>query len=359
MTGYNKNTKLVPVLLGDPRRPDLVKPGRRFDQDDYLAVDELKAALSCINDYEFYYIDEHDKMLEELIRLRPYYHIVLNLCDEGFNNDPLMEMHIPAILDVLNMRYTGAGPRCLSYCYDKSLVKSVAKDMGIPVPKSVLINDLKDLDSIHVDFPLIVKPNFGDNSFGITYNSIVWTWYELNDRIRWMRGVLKYKRPIMLEEYIHGDDISVGIVGNPPNDYIFLPIIKEDYSGLPDGLPRICCYEAKWMKGTPYDVVKSVRAELSSGLNELIQNWCKMLFERFECRDYARFDWRLSKDGTPMLLEVNPNPGWVWDGHLNKMASLANISYPELLRMIISAAERRLMVKMDYDILKSPRPGYL
>ena len=66
-------------------------------------------------------------------------------------------------------------------------------------------------------------------------------------------------------------------------------------------------------------------------------------FERLECRDYARFDWRLDASGNPKLLEVNPNPGWCWDGHLAKMAAIAGISYGEMLGAILKNAEARML----------------
>jgi D-alanine-D-alanine ligase len=66
------------------------------------------------------------------------------------------------------------------------------------------------------------------------------------------------------------------------------------------------------------------------------------LFERLECRDYSRFDWRLDAKGQPKLLEVNPNPGWCWDGHLAKMAKFGGMSYAEMLQAILQAAEQRL-----------------
>jgi hypothetical protein len=59
----------------------------------------------------------------------------------------------------------------------------------------------------------------------------------------------------------------------------------------------------------------------------------------------VRFDWRLDSEGTPRLLEVNPNPGWCWDGHLAKMAKLAGISYPQMLHQILRAAEDRLQLQ--------------
>ena len=69
------------------------------------------------------------------------------------------------------------------------------------------------------------------------------------------------------------------------------------------------------------------------------------LFERLECRDYARLDWRLDSKGKPKLLEVNPNPGWCWDGHLAKMSKMDNVSYSQMLGLIIKAAEKRYDVQ--------------
>jgi D-alanine-D-alanine ligase len=250
---------------------------------------------------------------------------------------------------MLGIPYTGADPRCLAYCYDKSFVKSVTKDLGIPTPESTLINDPSEIYNLHLEFPVIVKPNFGDNSYGITHKNVVKDVDGLMNVLSWLRESLGYKGPILLEEYVEGDDISVGIVGNPPDDYLMLPIIKEDYSQVPAEFPRICCYEAKWLKGTPYDSVTSKRIDLPESTRNMLERWCLLLFERFGCRDYARFDWRLGSDGVPKLLEINPNPGWVWDGHLNKMASLAGISYPELLRMIIVSAEKRLNRKKIFE----------
>ena len=69
---------------------------------------------------------------------------------------------------------------------------------------------------------------------------------------------------------------------------------------------------------------------------------CLKLFERLECRDYARFDWRIDNNGTPRLLEVNPNPGWCWDGHLAKMAKLQGMSYSAMLASIVEACKSRM-----------------
>jgi D-alanine-D-alanine ligase len=86
-----------------------------------------------------------------------------------------------------------------------------------------------------------------------------------------------------------------------------------------------------------------VKADLPEETEKAIVEWSTRLAVRLGCRDYCRFDWRLSAAGEPKLLEVNPNPGWCWDGHLAKMAAIAGISYPEMIGMILRAAERRIL----------------
>jgi D-alanine-D-alanine ligase len=125
-----------------------------------------------------------------------------------------------------------------------------------------------------------------------------------------------------------------------------LPIIEEDYSLLPADLPRICGYEAKWLPDSPYWNVRSAPANLPDDMEKFVIECCLKLFERLECRDYCRFDWRVSAKGEPKILEVNPNPGWCWDGHLAKMAKVGGMSYPQMLGAVLTAAEERLGVQL-------------
>jgi D-alanine-D-alanine ligase len=244
--------RLVVVLLGDPTLKNVVKPGSVFDEDDVHALNELKSALLGLRGYKFVFLDKHATFLDFLRENRDSIYMVLNLCDDGFLNNPYMELHIPALLDILGIRYTGAGPRCLSICYDKSAVKSIASSMGIPVPHHILIENAK-----HVGkpvFPAIVKPNFGDNSWGIDARSVVRNMSELDAAIKELSTRWGYRGPILVEEYIEGIDLTVSILGNPPDD-IALPILTEDYSMLPENLPKILTYQAKWMPNSEYGKV--------------------------------------------------------------------------------------------------------
>ncbi len=345
--------KNVAVLLGDPKRPDIVKPDTVFDEDDYNTIQQLKIALSSLKNYRFVYLDRHSSMMSDLARMKNRIDYALNLCDEGYDNDPKKELHVPAMLEVMGVPYTGSNPQCLAHCYDKSLIRGIAKEMEIPVADAFYIKPEDNVYEMNIGFPVLAKPNFGDSSFGITRESVAKNVEELNDAIVRIRDTFGYDKPLLVEEFLPGKDLTLGLIGNPPESYRVFPIAEEDYSGLPEGLPRICGYEAKWLQDSPYfRNLRSVRAVLDDKTEKMIVELSIKLAERLDCRDYVRFDWRLDARGIPKLLEVNPNPGWCWDGHLAKMAAFDGLSYPEMLQAILSAAEQRIAQSAENGRLK-------
>lgn len=342
-----RRVRKVAVLLGDHRRPDSVKPNSVFDTDDFHTIAELKRALAKLSGFRFSFIDDHDTLIEKFTTAGAKIDFVFNLCDEGHNNEATKELHIPALLEVLDVPYSGGNPQCLAYCYDKSLVRGVATEMGIPVPEAFSVTPEEvTFIALPLDFPVIVKPNFGDSSIGITADSVCHDIRQLEQAIATVRSTAGYDRPVLVEQFLSGKDISVGIIGNPPDSYTMLPIIEEDYSMLPDDLPKVCGYEAKWDEESVYfKNVSSIQAELPQSTVEFLNASCIKLFQRLNCQDYARFDWRLDANNTPRLLEVNPNPGWCWDGHLARMAAFAGMSYAEMLEAILNACDERIAAK--------------
>jgi D-alanine-D-alanine ligase len=342
-----RKQKHVVVLMGDPNVSDVIKPNSTFDADDFHTIQELKKALTSLKNYRFTYLSNHRTLIHDLQKIAPHVDFVFNLCDEGYNNEALKELHVPALLDMLEIQYTGGNPRCLAFCYDKSLVRGIATELDIPVPQAFLVKG-EDIAFIGfpLHFPVIVKPNLGDSSFGITKDNVCHNVRELEEIISSVRQKTGFESNILVEQFLTGQDLTVGIIGNMPDAYTVLPVIEEDYSDLPEGLPKICGYEAKWDPQSPYwKNLKSVPAQLPEETERFLIASCLKLFSRLECRDYARFDWRVDKNGTPRLLEVNPNPGWCWDGHLAKMAKLAGISYSEMLEYILHSCEKRVMAQ--------------
>lgn len=336
--------KAVAVIMGDPRKSDAVKPSGAFDETDLDTVKKLKAALTDLPGYDFTYFDDHDMLISDARRIRAEHDYVLNLCDEGFGNLASRELHLPAFLEMLDIPYTGGPPQSLAYCYDKSLVRGVAREMDIPVPLAFLIrSDDNAFFELTLPFPVIVKPNFGDSSVGITARSVCYDVQELESAILDVRDRFGYDKPVLIEQFLTGKEVTVGLIGNPPGPCIALPIIEEDYSLLPEGLPKLCGYEAKWDPESAYwKALRSIRADLPEETEGFLIATCQRLFERLGCRDYARFDWRLDNNGTPRLLEANPNPGWCWDGHFARMAAFAGHGYGDMLGLILKAAEERI-----------------
>ncbi len=330
----------IAVLLGDPRLPDPVKRGGRFDDADFVTGERLQAALAELTDYRFRYLDNHASLYADLRANRPPF--ALNFCDEGFNNDPFRELHVPALLEMLDIPYSGAGPACLGLCYNKSLVRGIAQAIDVPVPAETYFNADDLAATIPSVFPALIKPNFGDLSIGIGQDAIVHSWEEAIARLDRLRKAMP-GCPILIQEFLPGPEYSVGIIGNPGQDYRVLPPLEVDYSRLDPALPRLLPYELKWVPTSPYWLQIGYRkARLDEEARRKLVDYANILFERLGCRDYARFDFRADADGEIRLLEVNPNPGWCWDGKLNLMAELAGLRYSELLRLIIDAAQQRV-----------------
>jgi len=329
----------VTVLLGDPRLPDACKRDGRFNEEDLETIERLRSALGSLKDFRFEYVDRHEGLLDDLRARTPAF--VLNLCDEGYGNDALKELHVPALLEVLGIPYSGAGPAALGLCYDKAHVRAIAEGLDIPVPLETLSDPDDQGATLPSVLPALVKPALGDSSVGITVRSVVDSPRALLDRMRELRSELP-GRPLLIQELLTGPEYSVGLIGNPGQGYEFLPVLEVDYSELPEGLPHILGYESKWLPDSPYWTHLRYRpAELAEERIRELWDWSARLFERLGCRDYARVDFRCDAEGRPKLLEVNPNPGWCWDGKLNLMAEFGGRSYAELLLSILEAAQRR------------------
>ena len=332
----------VTVLLGDPRLPDQVKRGGAFQDEDMETVRRLKDALAELTTYKFRYLDNHATLDRDLADLRT--DLVFNLCDEGFNNDPFKELHVPAMLDALGLPYPGGAPAALAACYDKGLVRAVAMTLDVPVPLETYVRPGDQGATLPSVFPALLKPNTGDSSQGITMDAVVSNEKALLDYLERLRAEFP-KRSVLVQEFLTGAEYSVGLIGNPDQGLRALPILEVDYSKLDPNLPKILGYESKWEPESPYwTQIRYQEASLSELAQQQLVEHSTRLFERLGCRDYARFDFRADSKGELKLLEVNPNPGWCWDGKLNIMAGFQGMRYPELLAQILQAAVERLNI---------------
>jgi len=329
----------VTVILGDQSLPDPVKRGGRWNPEDVETVRRLKVALAEL-DRPLRFLGDHAALVDELRRGPP--RLVLNLCDEGYGNAAERELHVPALLDLLGIAYSGAGPACLALCLDKSQVSAIAAAAGVPVPAELYLGAGDRTHPLAAGCPAFVKPCNTDNSVGITRQSIVHSEAELMSRVQRLGAELPGEA-LLVQEFLPGTEYSVGIVGNPGGRIEMLPLLEVDYDQLDPALPRLLDYQSKWHPDSPHWTDVGYReAAVGGGTRQLLERHALRLFERLRCRDYARFDFRTGADGQVKLLEANPNPGWCWDGKLASMFRLAGRSYADLLRAIVETAEERI-----------------
>lgn len=327
--------KHVTVLLGDPSLPNPTTKDGKFTPEDFQSLLEIKQALSNIKGYKFHYIDNHTHLISYLLKHPPRF--VFNLCDDGFYNLAEQELHIPALLEMLKIPYTGAPPPTLALCYDKALVRLIAHALGITVPIETFCSAPSQIVSVSHRYPVIVKPNFSDGSMGITQHAVSYNPEELLSYVDYLRKKMPLS-PILIQEFLQGPEYTVGVIGNQEKLEV-LPIFEVDYSKLPDDLPKILCFESKWVpKSVFWKKIDFKIAHLSSQKRQRLIECSLKLFKRLHCRDYARFDFRADANGNIKLLEVNPNPGLYW---LSLMGGEININYSDFLKKILEIAWAR------------------
>jgi D-alanine-D-alanine ligase len=328
------------VLLADPRLPDRSKPGGRFTADDFDQVKRLSAALTELTGRNFTYIDDHRELYTTLRDAAPRF--VLNFCDTGLGNDARRELHVPAMLEMLGLAYSGSGPVALGLCYDKALVRAVAMAHRVPVPDEVFLRPGDALPDF--SYPAFIKPNRGDGSVGITEAAIVSDAKAARKRIDALREELP-GCDVLLQEYLSGTEYGFGLIGNVSTGFTALPMLEVNYDKLDPKLPRLLSYASKVDPQSPYwNDIGFRSASLDSAAQQQVLDWCASLYDRLQLRDYARFDFRADRNGRLKLMEINPNPAWCWDGKLVHMGKLAGLSHSDVLRLIIEAAEQRIAV---------------
>jgi D-alanine-D-alanine ligase len=329
----------VTVVVGDPRLADVTKVGERFGAEDLDAVARMQGALAHLTRYRFAFLDDHTTLFLALAARRPAF--VLNLCDTGFRNVATRELHVPALLDMLEVPYSGSPPACLAACYDKALVRALAVAHGVPVPREVFVPGCDPETALPVSYPALVKPNTGDGSFGITRDAVVGDAGAARRYLARLAAELP-GRDAVVQEFLDGSEYAIALIGNPGTGFTMLPPLEVDYAGLDPALPRILAYESKTIPESPYwRQIAYTRARLGSAALDVLGGHAARLFTRLGCRDYARFDFRAGADGVIRLLEVNPNPAWCWDGKLQLMAGFAGHDESALFGMILGAAQTR------------------
>jgi D-alanine-D-alanine ligase len=251
---------------------------------------------------------------------------------EGRGKHRSRESQVPAVLEMLDVPYSGSDPHCLALCLDKPLTKKLVEAAGIRTPKWHVIHKKEDLYRVPESFPFpaIIKPAFEGSSKGIHNNSLVAT---VNRAAGVANEMLqRYRQPVMLEEFIEGDEVTVGIIGNSSPQIVgmmrIMPRKKER--------PFVYSLEVKrdWERLVDYECP----VLLEKKVIDRIEAASLRAFSTLGCRDFARIDFRISANGTPYFLEINPLPGLGTYSDLVIMALKTGYTHHGLIGNVLDTA---------------------
>lgn len=263
--------------------------------------------------------------------------VVFNLF-EGTGDRGHNEAYVAGLLDWFQVPFTGSPFHTLCLARNKQLTKYLFQGAGLPTPAFFAVETLPVLEC-PVEWPVIVKPALQDASVGLDQGSVVTDLRRLNERVAFL--LQNYGPPVLVEQFIRGRELNLALVEAP--DLRVLPIsevlfVDED----PDFWP-IVTYDAKWKPGsrdyeaTPPRYPADVAPDLAARLEELGGKAFRLL----SCRDYARVDFRVRDDGTPFLLEVNPNPDYSPEAGLAGGLKSAGMTHAEFtVRLVHNALSR-------------------
>jgi D-alanine-D-alanine ligase len=265
--------------------------------------------------------------------------LIFNLT-ESYAGDNTKEMQVTALLDMLDIPYTGAGPHANILAQDKSIAKKMFAFHGIQSPYFAT-SFRGTIDHAHdISFPLIVKPTSEDGSIGIDAAAVVNSVKELMERVSYIQT--EFNSPALIEEYIEGREIYCAILGNHENAYA-LPLVELDLSKLPKGMPKIASQEVKFEKETEaYKLTKSGIAEdLDEETVTRLSEIAIKAYRAVRLRDYGRIDMRISSKGEIYVIEANPNP-WLSSAQEFFMAAKkSGLSYTQMIGEIVHLAMAR------------------
>jgi len=268
--------------------------------------------------------------------------LVFNMC-EGVDGIAALEPPVIAVLEMLGLPYTGSSSFTTALCLRKHVVNALLDQAGLPVPTFAAFRRGDPLYSI--GYPAICKPTAEDASIGIEQKSVVRTKRALTRRVE---AMLDRWTEVLVQRFVDGREVNVGILGDT-----VLPVAEIQFDGLPKGMWRIVSYRSKWEAGSNEDTGTMPRcpAELSPELDAEVRRIALAAWRLVGGQGYGRVDMRIDADGRPWILEVNPNPDIAADAGLARMAKVAGISYPRLIRSVSQLGARRRVEVGDADRL--------
>jgi len=278
--------------------------------------------------------DDLNYLQRRLRRISPQ--VVFNQYDDVVHG-ALYEMRVAAFIRMLGFPMTGSPALALGLSRYKFMSASLLQGAGVPIPsQTTLVERIGELNGRSWTFPLIVHASQEHAGIGLDRQSVVMTKTGLKAKVR---EILKtYNQPALVQQFLSGREFNVGVLGG--KKLRVMPLAEVDYSNLPENIPPIMSYAAKWIS-TSVEFKKTrviCPARTNPELIKAIAETAKKAFRVIGGWGYGRVDIRLDENGQPRVLEVNCNPCLDNGMGLARAARRAKIGYPALLQQVIQAA---------------------
>lgn len=306
--------------------------------DNPVTIEAIASVLRSLG-HEIVKLGDGREMLEQLLAAPPDF--VFNFA-EGQGIGRTREARVPAVLEMLGIPYTGSDPLTQAVTLDKDCARRLVASAGVRVPAGFVIQPDDDLDAVarRAQAPFaglglaIVKPAWEGSSKGIREKCLVHDVVQLREVVESLRR--DYRQPLLVEEFIEGDELTVGMVGNDPPEII----------GIMRVVPNTPTEHFVYSLEVKRDFRRQVRYEcpppLPGTVLERTAQAARTAHRVLGCRDVARIDFRL-RNGVPYFLEVNALPGLNPESSdLVILAGLRNWSYEQLVSRILQAALERV-----------------
>lgn len=262
--------------------------------------------------------------------------VVFNLT-ESFHAQRVHEPNIPALLELLKVRYTGAGPESLLLCKDKSLAKKLLTYHHVRVARFVVSSPSRPLRRLpRFVFPAFVKPAGEESSDGIAQASFARDEGEALERVRFLHE--RFEGDVLVEEYIDGRELYVSVMGHkrltvfPPRELFF--------EQVPDDAPKFATSKAKWNDAyrKKWGIRNGPAGPLPERVLRKLDQIARMVYRVLKIRGLGRIDTRVTAAGEVIVIEANPNPSLAREDDFAQSAAAATVEYDALIQKILDAA---------------------
>ncbi len=268
----------------------------------------------------------------KILKARPV--CVFNLF-EGFSAAPCLEWAFVALLEAIEIPFTGNGSKALSDCLDKDRARKILSRAGLPVPPGFCIHSMSEKGRLeNLNFPLFCKPRCEDSSVGIYSDSVIQDRLGLDSLLS--KRLEDFPDGLVVEEYLPGTEYNAGCMGRAPYDFLALSSIRyrpekktSDFLG----------YDSKWRpESLDYrEIESSIVQDMSLPRHAKLRDMCRKAGEVLGCRGYFRVDFR-ERDGELFILEVNPNPDINTDSGFARQSAAAGYGYIEMVAKLVELA---------------------